>query len=79
MYVHMSAKCNVLHKLKTYTALYVYVRNLYGTIIILTNFFSIFMYFFQIFLGQLFDLAFANFFEIFILDQYYLEIHPLDF
>ena len=28
----------------------------------LTNFFSIFMYFFQIFLGQLFDLAFANFF-----------------
>ena len=34
MYVHMSAQCNVLHIFKTYTALYVYVRNLYGTIII---------------------------------------------
>ena len=79
MYVHMSAQCNVLHIFK----------NLYGFVRVcekfiwhnnyLTNFFSIFMYFFRIFLGQLFDLAFAHFFEIFILDQYYLEIHPLDF
>ena len=62
MYVHMSAQCNVLRIFK----------NLYGFVRVcekfiwhnnyLTNFFSIFMYFFQIFLGQLFDLAFANFF-----------------